>query len=170
MPNVESATVRAGEQNYLFYNRDDKAEILYERFTEKKRDPKRHAITIGNKTDLSLGGAITAIYIKEHDTIHVYYIAPSADKHPAPMLAEVCLRRASTENPEAWTNVGMDLNKKKFRVDKDSLLCSTMNEYNKPRVFYNTFTDLEEVNFAEFKRLDTGGNDWVTTGLTGISC
>jgi hypothetical protein len=169
MPGVESASVRVGNWMYLFFNRDDKPQIDFWKVAENSRKPMPYQINVDGNVDLSLGGAITAIYIEKNDAIHVYYISKPPGKK-IPVMREVCLKRASADGePGPWSENDMDLNKKNFKIDEESMLCSAVDSNHNPRVFYNGYDELDTVNFAEFGEIKGGGKDWTTTTFTGIS-
>jgi hypothetical protein len=169
MPGTESASVRAGNWMYLFFNRNDVPEIDIWKVAEESRDPQPSQINLDGKTDLSLGGPISAVYLEKSDEIHVYYISKPPPGKRTPVLKEACLKNASSDSKPVWTEKDMDLNKKGFRIDPESMLCSSVDSMGYPRVFYNQDGDLNEVFFAEFADIKGGKKDWTTTSFTGTS-
>jgi hypothetical protein len=170
MTGAESASVRAGGWMYLFFNRDDKPQIDFWKVAEESRDPKPYQIKVDGNAELSLGGAITAVYLEQKDEIHVYYIGKPPAGKKVPLLKEVCLKNASSNNePANWTEKDMDLNKKGWKIDGESMLCSAVDSKGYPRVFYNEADELTFVNYAEFGDIKGGGKDWTTTRFTGLS-
>ena len=63
----------------------------------------------------------------------------------------------------------MDLNKKPWKADQESMLCSAVDSNGYLRVFYNEHEELEAVNFAYFQDIAGGGKDWENTRFTGLS-
>lgn len=169
MPNVESASVRAGQQNYLFYNRNDTEYINYFKFTEEARVPTNHKISIKGNESISVGGAITAVYLEKSNEIHVYYIGMTEGDDSVPVLNEVCLKNANSKDASVWTKDGMDFNKKEYEVNKNSLLCSALSINGHPRIFFNGRRKVDDVYYAEFEVLASGGKDWESKKLTGLS-
>lgn len=156
---------------YLFFNRDDRAEIDYWKVAETSRDPQGYQISIEGKSDLSLGGAITAVYLEKKDEIHVYYIGKPQAGKKTPQLREVCLRKAAADGaPGSWEDKTMDLNKKGEKIDPESMLCSTVDSKGYPRVFYNEPEELEHVRYAAFGDVENStGKDWTFTRFTKLS-
>lgn len=113
---------------------------------------------------------LNLVYLEKNDEIHVYYIGKVEGKKN-PYLREVCLRKASQcGEPTAWDAKTMDVNKKGFNIDEESMLCSAIDTKGNPRVFYNEFDELKEVSFAEFADVpNSTGKDWTTTRFTGLS-
>lgn len=171
MVGTESASVRAGNYMYLFFNTKDQPQIDFWKVAEKSRDPKRYQVSVDGNTALSGGGAITAIYLEKTDEIHLYYIGTLPGK-TVPHLREVCLRKVSQDGePGPWDAKTQAVNKKGFKIDSESMLCSAIDSNGNPRVFYNEYEELGEVNFAEFGDVkdSAGKKDWTTTRFTGLS-
>ncbi|KAH7401252.1 hypothetical protein BKA66DRAFT_545063 [Pyrenochaeta sp. MPI-SDFR-AT-0127] len=171
MVGTESASVRAGNWMYLFFNRNDTAHIDYWKVAETSRDPVGYQIDIGGKTDLSSGGAITAVYLEGNDEIHVYYIGKPAAGKKKHLLREVCLKGAKKDGaPGPWEDKTQDLNKKDFDIDPESMLCSAVDSKGYPRIFFNSDDALEHVQYAAFKDVPgTTGKDWDETRFTKLS-
>lgn len=164
MPNTESASVRAGDWMYLFFNRDDSEHIDFWKVSEDSREPKAYRVNVK-----STGGAIAVVYVPNGDRIQLYFIGPPAPGKAAPLLKEVALSNASKAgDPEGWNQVDMVLNKKEWKVDHSSMITAALDTKGCPRVFYNGHEELEHVNFAEYKELGNGKRDWTTTRFTGV--
>jgi hypothetical protein len=169
MVGTESASVRAGNWMYLFFNKNDSSKIDFWKVSEETREPQAYVIKVDDSTELSSGGAITAVYLEQKDEIHVFYINKPEEgkKHE---LREVCLKDAKKDSgPGKWIggNV-MTINKKGWKIHPESMLCSAVDINGNPRVFFNNLDDgLGQVHFAEYTSVGKG-KDWITTKLTGL--
>lgn len=152
---VESAACRAGDWQYLFFNRENAAEIDFYRVSEKTRTPVHYYVnlkTVDPKTKkettsqkLSSGGAIAAVYIKKTDCVQLYYISKPGPGKRVHRLAEVTLVNASKKDePTTWIPGG--LMRKNIAIDKESFLCATLDDDQNPHAYYQGDEELDSVS------------------------
>ncbi|KAF3023009.1 hypothetical protein E8E14_011174 [Neopestalotiopsis sp. 37M] len=177
MSDSESASVNAGDYMYLFYNRDKNNFIDFVKVSDTTRMPNQYRVKIGtgsNATEnISPGGHMTAQYLNSNneDEIHLFYVGKGVKAgKEVPVLKEAVLKGASKiGEPTNWDDKELALNRKNWRLDSKSILCSSLDQNSFPRLFYNAPDDLDEVQLAAYSQLQKGGRDWTTTTLTGIS-
>lgn len=176
---VESAACRAGDWQYLFFNRNNAAEIDFYRVSEKTRTPIHYYVNLKTvdpssgkpitTQKLSSGGSIAAVYIKRTDCVQLYYISKLAPGKRVHRLAEVTLVNASkAAEPSTWIPGG--LMRKNIAIDKESFLCATLDEDENPHAYYQGDEDLDSVSVAKFEKLNGAPKsyDWEYTKFTGL--
>jgi len=171
--NTTSASVRAGDFIYAFFNERGNSDIRITRFTEDTRDPKTVSMEVNGSTVLSRDGEIAVVYIEKNDELHLYYVGRDDNTGEWNMLTEAALKqpKSTSTDHKYWTLTNMDLNKKRFKAASGTYLAAALSADNDqyPRVFFRAKDNNDFVSMAEFSENRKGVKDWTVTTLTGVS-